>query len=59
MKRYFLPALLLILAAVALAVNVPVFHATGSATYSFALILLSAVSAVAALGVAVWRTVRG
>ena len=59
MKRYFLPALLLILASVALAVNVPVFHATGSATYSFALILLSAVSALAALGVAIWRTVRG
>lgn len=58
MRRFLLPILLLILASVALIVNVPVFHATGSATYSFALILLSVVSAIAALGVGVWRLVR-
>lgn len=59
MGRFLLPVLLAVLAAVSLAVNVPVFHATGSATYSFALILLSAISALAAFGVAIWRVVRG
>jgi hypothetical protein len=59
MSRFLLPLLLLILAVVALAVNVPVFHATGSATFSFALILLAAASVLAAFGVAVWRAVRG
>jgi hypothetical protein len=59
MRRFLLPVLLLILAAVALAVNVPVFHATGSATYSFGLIVLSAISLLAAAGIAVWRVVRG
>lgn len=59
MRRFVLPVLLLILAAVALIVNVPVFHATGSATWSASLILLSLVAAISALGVAVWRTLRG
>jgi hypothetical protein len=59
MRRFLLPVLLLVLALVALAVNVPVFHATGSATFSFALILLSALSAVSAIGVGLWRLVRG
>jgi hypothetical protein len=59
MGRFLLPGLLLILAAVALIVNVPVFHATGSATYSFGLILLSVASVLGAAGVAVWRAVRG
>lgn len=59
MGRFLLPVLLLILAAVALIVNVPVFHATGSATYSFSLILLSVMSVLAAAGVALWRVVKG
>ncbi len=59
MRRYLLPILFLVLAAVALAVNVPVFHATGSATYSAMLIIVSIVSAMSALGVALWRLIRG
>jgi uncharacterized membrane protein YdjX (TVP38/TMEM64 family) len=59
MRRFLLPVLLLMLAVVALLVNVPVFHATGSATYSFGLILLSLVSVLGAVGVAIWRVARG
>jgi hypothetical protein len=59
MGRFLLPVLLVILAGVALIVNVPVFHATGSATYSFGLILLSAASLLAAVSVTIWRAARG
>jgi hypothetical protein len=59
MRRFLLPLLLVLLAAVAILVNVPVFHATGSATYSFALILLALASALGAAGVTIWRLTRG
>lgn len=59
MRRFLLPVLLLILAAVALVVNVPVFHATDSATNSAILIILSILAALAAVGVTIWRMVRG
>jgi hypothetical protein len=59
MRRFLLPLLLVLLAVVAIVVNVPVFHATGSATYSFALILLAIASVLGAAGVAIWRAVRG
>lgn len=59
MRRFLLPVLLLVLAAVSLVVNVPVFHVTGSANLSALFIVLSFISAFAALCVAAWRLLRG
>lgn len=58
MRRYAMPIVFLLLGSATLALNVPAFHLTGSASLSASLILVSVLLALCAIVLGVWRAIK-